>query len=73
MYVHRPLAGAVGLALLAAVLFVFSLTGSWFAWEGDQLVKYVAGAIAIALLAAAGSYFRMWERRRDWVAEHGLE
>lgn len=69
---HRPLAGSVCLALLAATLFVYSLTGSWFAWEGEQLVKYVAGVAGLGALTAAGSYFRMWEKRRAWVAEHGL-
>lgn len=73
MYVHRPLAGAVGLAMLAAVLFVYSLSGPWFTWEGEQLVKYVAGAISIGLIVGAVAQYREWECRKVWVAEHGLE
>lgn len=68
MYVHRALAGSVALAVLAAVLFVYSLTGSWLPWEGDQLLRYVAGVVAIAAITGSVAQYREWECRKVWVS-----
>lgn len=73
MYAHRALAGSVVLAVLAPVLFVYSLTGSWFAWEGEQLVKYLAGVLAIAAGVGAVAQYREWECRKVWMATHPSE
>ena len=68
MYVHRALAGSVGLGLLAVVLFAYSLTGSWLPWEGNQLGQYVAGVVAIACIAGSVAQYREWEARKSWVS-----
>lgn len=66
MYVHRALAGAVALAVVAVPLFVFSLTGPWFSWGDGQVVRYVAGVASIAAIAGAVAQYREWEARRRW-------
>lgn len=65
------MAGAVALVVAAVPLFIFSLSGPWFSWEGEQLVKWVAGAVAIGLLVWAGAQYRTYEIRRDWERRSG--
>lgn len=63
--------GGAALALLALPLIVISLLGSWVAWDSEQIIRWVAGALGIALLhwgwtlAGRGFARRRWAVRQE--------
>ena len=59
--------GGAALALLAAPLIAISLLGSWATWGSDQIIRWAAGAIGIALLHWGWTLGERGLARRRWA------